>query len=83
MPKRTAVEELKDFEISFPRLYAFGLAIESGEITERDGFFTSENTDDSPWNCNGYFKTKDNKIVAIGQELGREGGWFWFRPEDN
>ena len=31
----------------------------------------------------GYFKVENNKIVAIGEERGRDGGWFWLNHMNN
>lgn len=71
-----AIEKLKVFETEFPNLYKLGVEIQNGNGVIK-GTFNSESTDNSPWNCNGYFEVKDGRIVAIGEERGREGGWIW------
>ncbi len=75
-----AIEALEEFKEPWPKLYALAVSMMAsvldGESVE-DGTYTSEDTDDSPWNYHGYFRVSNNKITAIGHELGREGGWFW------
>lgn len=71
-----ALEKLKAFETEFPNLYKLGIEIQNGKKFV-DCVCSSETTDNSPWMCHGYFEVKDNRIVAIGEERGREGGWWW------
>lgn len=76
----TAKQELETIEKEFPKLAKMGMNILSGKIEVPDNIYRSTHTDIgiSTWNYNSYFQVKDNKIVAIGEERGRDGGWYWF-----
>lgn len=73
---QTLQEELRNF-VDFPNTFELTQSILQGEKV-KDGVYSSVNLDNSPWNSTRFFRVKDNQIVALGQELGREGGWYWF-----
>lgn len=67
---------LEGFKEESPNLYKLALEIiAEGEV--EDKIYSSEETDNQK-NIYNYFKVKNNKIVAIGEERGRDGGWYWF-----
>lgn len=75
----TLEEELDTIAKEFPKLAIMGRNITSGKITVPDNIYRSTHTDIgiSFWNYHSYFRVKNNKIVAIGEERGRDGGWYW------
>ena len=78
MENTTAKDNIQDWETSFPNTYKMAMDIINGQEV-KNGTYTSEAMDDTPWNDTRFFTVKSNRIVSIGQELGREGGVFWRR----
>jgi hypothetical protein len=76
----TAVEVLQQFKEEFPNLVILGELIEQDKQDIDDGIYSSRDTDNSSNHCYGYFEVKKNKIIAIGEERWRTGGWFWTKP---
>ena len=75
----SAIQTLKQYEMEFPELYKFAIKIINGEKV-KDAIYNSIEMDRiSSKSYNFYFRVVDNEIVAIGEERGRDGGWFWIK----
>jgi len=76
MNTRKAIDVIENFKDESPKLYQFALSIINGQKVD-DGVYSSEVTDNQRQVYN-YFSVHNNEINAIGEERGREGGWYWF-----
>ena len=73
------IKAITIFKEESPNLYKFAVEIINGKEVE-DKIYSSETTDNSKQIYN-YFRVKNSKICAIGEERIRDGGWYWFSKD--
>ena len=74
---------IKEIANEFPKFGKWLESIETGENTTYDGVYNSISVDEN--SCDSfheYAQITDNKIIALGEERGRDGGWYWFKSHE-
>ena len=75
---------IKEIAAEFPNFAKFLESVETGETVVKDGAYESIGVDDvSSQQYHEYTRIADNHIAALGEERGRDGGWYWLESHNN